>query len=66
MKNFLRSLFSDQWIDYGNREEFIQLLQEVADVVDGFVYEFDYKPCMCQNNIQLVNLINKEYRIDNQ
>ena len=59
MKNFLRSLFSDQWIDYSNREEFIQLLQDVASVVDGFIYEFDYKPCMCQNNFQLVNLVYK-------
>ncbi len=66
MKNFLRSFEPDYWIDYCNAKECMNLLDCVYTNVKDFVYEFDYKPCMCQNNFQLVNLVYKGHRIDNQ
>lgn len=59
MKNFLRSFEPDYWIDYDNIKECMDLLDCVYTNVKDFVYEFDYKPCMCQNNFQLVNLVYK-------
>lgn len=66
MKNFLRSFEPDYWIDYNNVKECMNLLDCVYTNVKDFIYEFDYKPCMCQNNFQLVNLVYKGHRIDNQ